>query len=90
MNTDDIDKQLDEVLNKYVSNYNLDVLGFRQSGQHTVKQSLRQLIQSEVRKARKDELQTQWEWIIQCDDDVAYNLEKRIAELDRELKEGRV
>lgn len=37
--TSDIDNWLDDLLNKYVSNYNLDELGFRESGQAKVKQA---------------------------------------------------
>lgn len=37
---DTIDTFLDEVLDKYVANYNLEQLGHRQSGQQTIKQAI--------------------------------------------------
>lgn len=44
MTDNTLDKTLDDLLNKYVSNYNLEVLAFRQSGQATVKRAIKSLI----------------------------------------------
>lgn len=40
--------KIDEILDKYVANYDLEQLAFRQSGQETVKAELLQLVLDEI------------------------------------------
>jgi hypothetical protein len=86
-----IDKQILETLKKHADYISWVNLGGTRIGMstHKTKQSIKSLLREVELEARIDELKHQHKWIIQCDDnDIAYNLEKRIQELEKELKKG--
>lgn len=49
-----LNKELEEILNKYVANYNLEVLGFRQSGQQTVIRAIETYCDRKVLEGKMD------------------------------------